>query len=107
MTRRSTVAVVIGIATGAVVVASTFVPGWAASTLGRLLFWPVYLVVRAFPAPCFDRGPGQEPFCEGTPVQLFAALFGFVLAFVFYAALGTALCWRLARRAGRQAKPAA
>jgi hypothetical protein len=106
MMRRSTV-ILVGVATGVLVVLSVFVPGWAESILGRALFWPVYLVVRAFPPPCFDQGPGREPFCEGTPVQVFAALFGLVLTFVFYAGLGAALCWRLAQRAGRRAEPAA
>jgi hypothetical protein len=107
MTERKAVPVLIGLAVGAAVIASAFIPGLGASSFGKVLFWPVYLVVSAFPPPSFDRGPGREPFCEGTPVQLFAALLGFVLAFVFYGGIGAGLSWWLVRQRGNSTGPAA
>jgi hypothetical protein len=106
MTRKRG-AVLLGLGFGAIIVASSFIPGWPESKLGRALFWPVYLVVNAFPPPCFDRGPGKQPFCEGTPVQVIAALFGLAVSFVLYSALGAALNWpflhRMSSSAGRAA----
>ena len=90
-------AVLIGLGAGLAAVASAFIPGWPESGLGPIVFWPVYLMMRVFPPPCFDRGPGQAPFCEGTPMQLFAALFGFAIVFAFYATLGGVVSWRLLR----------
>ena len=106
MTRKGA-AVLFGLGVGAAIVASSFIPGWPESRFGRSLFWPVYLVVNAFPAPCFDRGPGQKPFCEGTPVQVIMALFGLALTFVLYSGIGAALSWpflhRMSSSSGRAA----
>ena len=49
-----------------------------------VLAWPVALMQWLFPAPCFDRGPGERPFCEGTPIQIVTWGFGFVVLLVFY-----------------------
>jgi hypothetical protein len=57
---------------------------WIAG-VGRVMLWPVIAFLYAFPAPCFDRGPGQAPFCEGTPIQLLAILAGIVVSVLFYA----------------------
>ena len=107
MTERGARVVLTGLAAGALVIGSAFIPGWPESKLGHLVLWPVFLVASAFPAPCFDRGPGQAPFCEGTPVQLFGALMGFVAAFVVYAGVGAAIGWAFLPRIGHRAKPAA
>ena len=107
MTERGARAVLTGLGVGALVIGSAFVPGWPESELRHLVFWPVLLVASAFPAPCFDRGPGQAPFCEGTPVQLFGALLGFVAAFIVYASVGAAIAWALLPRISHGPKPAA
>lgn len=44
----------------------------------RVLLWPGTAIMAAFPPPCFDRGPGKEPFCEGTPAQFFAGMIALV-----------------------------
>src|SRR5512146_1705526 len=107
MTERGARAVLTVLGVGALVIGSASIPGWPESKLGHLVFWPIFLVASAFPAPCFDRGPGQAPFCEGTPVQLFGALLGCVAAFIVYAGAGTAIGWAFVPRIAHGAKPAA
>lgn len=49
-----------------------------------VLAWPVAIMLWLFPPPCFDRGPGVEPFCEGTPIQLLAGGLGLIVLLIFY-----------------------
>jgi len=107
MTRRTGIAITIGFALGALAALPAFVADWRDSSVGRVVLWPAYLTVRAFPPPCFDRGPGQPPFCEGTPVQLFAVLLGLILTFAFYFGLGVAVSWASLRPKGLHNEPAA
>ena len=60
----------------------------------NVVAWPVAGMLRLFPAPCFDRGPGNPPFCEGTPIQILAGGFGLIVTFVFYCVLAS---WLLNR----------
>ncbi len=65
-----------------------------------VFYWPVLLMLKLLPAPCFDRGPGQRPFCEGTPVQVLAAGIGIVLSPLFwYLLIYLVLYWLDRRRA--------
>jgi len=66
-----------------------------ADLVGAVILWPAYLMVRLFPPACVDRGPGVEPFCEGTPVQLAAVIAGLILTVVWYVGLflGLTLWW--------------
>lgn len=59
-----------------------------------VLAWPIAGMLWLFPPPCFDRGPGNPPFCEGTPVQIVAGLIGLVVTFVFHCMLAA---WLLNR----------
>jgi hypothetical protein len=75
---------------------SVFVAGSGLATIAMLssslsssvpfnvLAWPVAFMNHMFPAPCFDRGPGRLPFCEGTPVQLVAGAVGLFVLVMFY-----------------------
>src|SRR5437763_138841 len=63
-----------------------------------ILAWPVAFMSWLFPAPCFDRGPGMEPFCEGTPIQLIAGVVGFFGMLLFY----WFLLWLLLRLSKRR-----
>jgi hypothetical protein len=54
------------------------------STVFNVLAWPVALMLHLFPSPCFDRGLGHQPFCEGTPVQVVAGGVGLFVLVVFY-----------------------
>jgi hypothetical protein len=69
--------------------------------LSWILLWPLRLAWWAFPAPCFDQGPGRTQFCEGTPVQLMATAFGLVATVLWY---GSLIYWLLGRKA-HPAKP--
>jgi len=64
----------------------------------RAVLWPAAMVADAFPPPCFDRGPGEPPFCEGTPVQIFAGLLGFGVSVLFYASIAYCFLWLSLRR---------
>ena len=107
MSRRTVVAMSIGLTLGFLVASSAVVADWRESRIGHVVFWPAYLITSAFPPPCFDRGPKLPPFCEGTPVQLFAVLMGLILTFVFYSALGAALSWVSLRQKSAADRPAA
>jgi hypothetical protein len=107
MSRRTAVAISIGLTFGVLVASSAIVADWRESRVGHFVFWPAYLITSAFPPPCFDRGPMLPPFCEGTPVQLFAILMGLILTFVFYSALGTAVSWASIRQKSAGDRPAA
>jgi hypothetical protein len=50
----------------------------------RAVLWPATYIADAFPPPCFDQGPGQKPFCEGTPVQVLAGVVGLVVTWLLY-----------------------
>jgi hypothetical protein len=63
-----------------------------------VLLWPVTLMLWVFPGPCFDRGPGEPPFCEGTPVQVLAGGFGMLLTLAFYFVVAYFLVRRFSRR---------
>jgi hypothetical protein len=63
-----------------------------------VLLWPVTLMLWIFPAPCFDRGPGEKPFCEGTPIQILAGGFGMLVALAFYFLVAYILVRRFSRR---------
>jgi hypothetical protein len=94
----------------ALIVVSAAVVGagvcWAAIRFGghgavsRLVLWPLMGMAKLFPPPCFDRGPGEEPFCEGTPIQLFASLLGLTLSWLFYTGVAHLLLRRWAARQG-------
>jgi hypothetical protein len=64
--------------------------------LSWILLWPLRLAWNVFPAPCWDRGPGASPFCEGTPVQLVATALGLIATVLWY---GTLIYWLMGRRA--------
>jgi voltage-gated potassium channel Kch len=49
-----------------------------------VLAWPIAIMLWVFPPPCFDHGPGVEPFCEATPIQLLAGGLGLIVLLVFY-----------------------
>ncbi len=66
--------------------------------ISKVLLWPVTILLWIFPAPCFDRGPGEEPFCEGTPIQILAGGFGLVVTWVFYLGVAYVLIRRFAHR---------
>ena len=63
-----------------------------------VLAWPVAGMLRLFPPPCWDRGPGNPPFCEGTPIQILAAGFGLIVTFVFYCLIASWLLKRYLKR---------
>ena len=52
----------------------------APDEVARVVLWPLSGLALAFPPPCFDRGPGREPFCEGTPIQMLAGSLGLCLS---------------------------
>ena len=54
------------------------------STIFTVLAWPVAIMLHLFPSPCFGRGAGRQPFCEGTPVQVLAGGVGLFALVVFY-----------------------
>ncbi|HEY3570422.1 MAG TPA: hypothetical protein VGP73_21005 [Thermoanaerobaculia bacterium] len=66
--------------------------------ISRVLLWPVSIMLWIFPAPCFDRGPGEKPFCEGTPIQLLAGGFGLIVTWAFYLVVAHVLIRRFSRR---------
>lgn len=71
--------------TGICLAAIAFLSGsLTSSTLFTVLAWPVALMLHLFPSPCFDRGLGNQPFCEGTPVQILAGGVGLFVLVVFY-----------------------
>ncbi len=70
-----------GIALTVTALFSAVLPG---KVVFEVLAWPVAVMLWLFPRPCFDRGPGVEPFCEGTPIQLLAAGLGMIVLMVFY-----------------------
>jgi hypothetical protein len=74
---------------------SKFLPVPAVSDV---LLWPVTLMLWIFPAPCFDRGPGEKPFCEGTPIQILAGGFGLLVTLAFYFLVAYVLVRRFSRR---------
>ena len=57
----------------------------------RIIFWPAARIADFFPPPCFDRGHGEEPFCEATPVQAFAGLLGMGVSVLVYALIAYGL----------------
>ena len=63
-----------------------------------VLLWPITLMLWIFPGPCFDRGPGEKPFCEGTPVQVLAGGFGALVTLAFYFLVAYFLVRRFSRR---------
>ena len=58
---------------------------------GTILLWPAWALQAAL--PCFDMGTPENPMCEGTPIHLFAFLFGLVLTAGFYALLYRTILW--------------
>jgi hypothetical protein len=66
--------------------------------ISQILLWPISIMLWIFPAPCFDRGPGEEPFCEGTPIQLLAGGFGLMVTWAFYLMVAYVLIRRFSRR---------
>ena len=61
--------------------------GWLGKLALWILAWPLAIAIWLFPAPCFDRGPGVQPFCEGTPVQIVTWGAGLLCTFLWYATL--------------------
>jgi hypothetical protein len=82
-------------------IAFTLVALFSAALPGKVIFallaWPVAIMLWIFPPPCFDRGPGMEPFCEGTPIQLLAGGLGLIVLLIFY----WCVSWLALRRALR------
>jgi len=70
-----------GIALTLAALFSAVLPG---KVIFAVLAWPVAIMLWLFPPPCFDRGLGAEPFCEGTPIQLVAGGLGLIVLLVFY-----------------------
>jgi hypothetical protein len=66
--------------------------------LSEVLLWPVTLMLWIFPGPCFDQGPGEKPFCEGTPIQALAMCFGALVTLAFYFLVAYVLVRRFSRR---------
>ncbi|MFL6258675.1 MAG: hypothetical protein ACJ76Y_03085 [Thermoanaerobaculia bacterium] len=66
--------------------------------ISQVLLWPVSILLWIFPAHCFDRGPGEKPFCEGTPVQIVAGGFGLIVTWAFYLMAAYVLIRRFSRR---------
>jgi hypothetical protein len=75
----------------------------APDDVARIILWPLSGLALAFPPPCFDRGPGREPFCEGTPIQMLAGLLGLGLSWLFY----TGLLYLLVARVSSGKRPIA
>jgi hypothetical protein len=88
---------VLGLALTFVAMLSKFLP---VSAVSDVLLWPVTLMLWIFPGPCFDRGPGEKPFCEGTPVQVVAIGFGLLVALAFYFLVAYVMVRRFSRRPG-------
>ena len=56
---------------------------WAESrVIARILLWPSYLIVRLIPP--HNIGTEEDPFYEGTPLDLLAVMIGLILNAIFY-----------------------